>query len=27
MVRELMEGRMYPLTVDGIDTMARELNR
>jgi uncharacterized protein with von Willebrand factor type A (vWA) domain len=27
MVRELMEGRMFPLTVDGIDTMARELNR
>ena len=27
MMHELMERRMYPLTVQGIDTMARDLNR
>ncbi len=27
MMHELMEKRMYPLTVEGIDAMARELNR
>ena len=26
MTSELMEGRMYPLTVNGIDAMARELS-
>jgi uncharacterized protein with von Willebrand factor type A (vWA) domain len=26
MTSELMEGRMYPLTVNGIDEMARELS-
>jgi uncharacterized protein with von Willebrand factor type A (vWA) domain len=26
MTSELMEGRMYPLTVSGIDEMARELS-
>jgi hypothetical protein len=26
MTIELMEGRMYPLTVNGIDEMARELS-
>ncbi len=26
MIRELMEGRMYPLTVNGIDEMTRELS-
>jgi len=27
MVNDLMEGRMYPLTVNGIDEMTRELSR
>ena len=27
MVRELLEGRMFPLTVEGIDRMTRELSR
>jgi uncharacterized protein with von Willebrand factor type A (vWA) domain len=27
MIRTLLEGRMYPLTVGGIDTMTRELSR
>jgi uncharacterized protein len=27
MVNDLMEGRMYPLTVNGIDDMTRELSR
>ncbi len=27
MVRELMEGRMFPLTIEGIDKMTRELSR
>jgi len=26
MARQLMGGRMYPLTVNGIDEMARELS-
>jgi uncharacterized protein with von Willebrand factor type A (vWA) domain len=26
-VNDLMEGRMYPLTVNGIDDMTRELSR
>jgi len=27
MVNELMAGRMYPLTVNGIDAMTRDLGR
>jgi uncharacterized protein with von Willebrand factor type A (vWA) domain len=27
MVNDLMEGRMFPLTVNGIDEMTRELSR
>ena len=27
MVRELMDSRMFPLTVNGIDDMTRELSR
>jgi uncharacterized protein len=27
MVNDLMEGRMFPLTVGGIDAMTRELSR
>ena len=26
-IRQLMEGRMYPLTLAGIEAMARELTR
>ena len=27
MINDLMEGRMFPLTVNGIDEMTRELSR
>jgi uncharacterized protein with von Willebrand factor type A (vWA) domain len=27
MVNDLMEGRMFPLTVNGIDDMTKELSR
>jgi uncharacterized protein with von Willebrand factor type A (vWA) domain len=27
MIRELMSGRMYPLTLDGLDAAMRELTR
>ena len=27
MIRDLMEQRMFPLTLEGVDQMARELNR
>ena len=27
MISELMEGRMYPLSVNGIDAMTKELSR